>query len=124
MYKDKVKVKKLRKSRVRKRIRKTLEGTVERPRVFVNKSNRYLYVQVVDDTAGTVLESGSTLEKSFKEKNKNTKNNKAAQLLGEAMAQKLKKKKIQTVVFDRGSYPYHGRIKTLAEAMRKVGMKF
>lgn len=124
MYKNNVEIKKTAKQRIRKRIRKKISGTLEKPRVMVTRSNRYIYVQAIDDDAGKVLASASTLEKEFKEKNKNTKNTKASQLLGEIVAKRLKKAKIEQIVFDRGIYPYHGRIKNLAEAMRKGGLVF
>lgn len=124
MYKDKVAVKKMAKDRIRKRIRKKMRGTSERPRVYVFKSNRYVYTQVIDDENGHILASASTLEKEFRGKNKNYKNIEACQALGEMLAKKLKQKKIERVVFDRGIYPYHGRIKAVAEAMRKGGLVF
>lgn len=124
MFKDKVELKKRSRERIRKRIRKKLRGTPERPRVFIYKSNRYLYTQVVDDVAGRVLFGASTLEKDFREKITNTKNIKAAEELGKILAQRLKKKKIEKIVFDRGAYPYHGRVKALAEALRKEGIIF
>ncbi len=124
MYKDKVAVKKMAKERIRKRIRKKIRGTSERPRVYVFKSNRYVYTQVVDDENGHILASASTLEKEFKGKNKNFKNMEACQALGGMLAKKLKQKKIERVIFDRGIYPYHGRIKAFAEAMRKGGLVF
>jgi large subunit ribosomal protein L18 len=124
MYEDNVQLKKKAKGRIRKRIRKKISGTPDKPRVFVFKSNRFIYAQVIDDENGAVLASGSTLEKDFKEANKNTKNLKASQKLGENLAKKLKAKKIKNIVFDRGVYPYHGRIKSLAEALRKGGLTF
>lgn len=124
MYKDKVIQKKNAKERIRKRIRKKIRGTSDKPRVHVFKSNRYVYVQVINDEVGQILTSASTLEKEFKEKNKNTKNVKACQVLGEMLAKRLKAEKIKLVVFDRGIFPYHGRIKALAEAMRKEGLTF
>ncbi|MFC2165508.1 50S ribosomal protein L18 [Acidobacteriota bacterium] len=124
MYKDNVSLKKTARSRIRKRIRKKISGSPERPRAFVYKSNRHIYIQVIDDQNGKVLASASTLEKEFKEKNKNSKNIDASQTVGKLIASKLKKSKIKTVVFDRGLYPYHGRVKTLAEAMRKEGNIF
>ena len=124
MYKDKVTVKKMAKERIRKRIRKKIKGTSERPRVHVFKSNRYVYTQVIDDENGHILASASTLEKEFKGKNKNFKNIEACQVLGGILAKKLKQKKIEGVIFDRGIYPYHGRIKAFAEAMRKSGLVF
>ena len=124
MYKNKVVLKTLAKERKRKRIRKKIRGTLERPRVYIFKSNRYIYTQAVDDENGSVLASASTLEKEFREKNKNYKNISAGQALGEMFVKRLKKKKIERVVFDRGIYPYHGRIKALAEALRKGGLVF
>jgi len=124
VYKTNVELKKKARKRIRRRIRKKINGTPDKPRVIVNRSNRYLYIQAIDDTSGTVLAAASTLEKDFKEKNKVTKNMKASESLGKLAAQRIKKKKIKTIVFDRGIYPYHGRIKILADAMRKEGLKF
>ena len=124
MHKDSVSLKKTAKSRIRKRIRKKISGSPERPRAFVFKSNRHLYIQVIDDESGKILAAASTLEKTFKEQNKNSKNIDASQAIGKLIAGRLKKNKIKTVVFDRGLYPYHGRVKTMAEAMRKEGITF
>ena len=124
MFKSKVLIKQKAKTKIRKRIRKKISGTSERPRVLVVRSNRYLYVQAIDDNNGVVLSSASTLEKEFKEKNKNFKNADASKALGELFSKRLKKKKIESIVFDRGVFPYHGRIKNLAEAMRKGGLTF
>lgn len=124
MYKDKVKLKKRAKERIRKRISKKIRGTEERPRIFVFKSNRYVYAQVITDVEGAVLTSASTLEKNFRVKNKNHKNQEACQALGEILAKRLKEKKIKTIIFDRGVYPYHGRIKVLADSIRKGGISF
>jgi large subunit ribosomal protein L18 len=118
VLKDKVKTKEETKVRIRRRIRKKVRGTAERPRVFVFKSNRYVYTQAVNDDNGKVLVSACTLEKSFKE------NIQSCEKLGEILAQRLREKNIDKVVFDRGVYPYHGRIKALAEAMRKGGLVF
>jgi len=124
VYKNNVTLKKQAALRIRKRIRKKVSGTPERPRVLVKRSNRYLYVQTIDDLNGRTLSTASTLEKSFQEKHKNLKNLEASQQLGEIVAERLKKKKIKTVVFDRGIHPYHGRVKSLADAMRKNGLRF
>lgn len=124
MFKDKVTIKQRARQRIRKRIRKKISGTPERPRVLLTRTNRYLYLQAIDDTNGKVLSSASTLEKEFKEKHKDFKNQKASAALGAIMAKRLKKKKIEQIVFDRGIYPYHGRIQNLAEAMRKEGLVF
>jgi large subunit ribosomal protein L18 len=124
VYKDKVELKKKAKGRIRRSIRKKISGTVERPRIFVFKSNRYVYVQVINDEDGKILTSASTLEKGFREKSKNYKNQEACQALGETLAKRLKEKKIGIAIFDRGIYPYHGRIKALADSIRKGGIIF
>jgi large subunit ribosomal protein L18 len=124
VHKDKSELKKKIKAKVRQRIRAKVHGTPERPRVFVFKSNRYVYAQAINDENGSVLTSACTLEKTFKEKNKNFKNKEACQNLGQVLAQRLKEKKVEKIVFDRGTYPYHGRVKTVAEALRKGGLVF
>ncbi len=124
MRKDVSERKKELKAKVRKRIRARLSGTAARPRVHVFKSNRYVYIQAIDDGAHAVLAAACTLEKSFKEQSKNFKNKDACGRLGEVLARRLKEKNIQTIVFDRGTYPYHGRVKTVAEALRKGGLAF
>ena len=124
MLKDKTKDRKVRDDRLRKRIRERVEGTPERPRLHVYKSNAYVYTQVINDREGAVLLTASTLEKEFRDKAKSTKNRDACVLLGELLGKRLKEAKIEKVVFDRGTHPYHGRIKTLAEAIRKEGIQF
>jgi large subunit ribosomal protein L18 len=124
VFKDKVELKKKSREKIRKRIRKKIRGTPERPRVFIYKSNRYIYTQVVDDVSGRVLFGASTLEKSFREKMTNTKNIKAAEELGKILAQRLKERKLEKIVFDRGAYPYHGRVKAIAESLRQEGIIF
>lgn len=124
MLKDRSKVKRDRKERLRKRIAERVRGTAERPRVHVFRSNLYVYTQVVDDTANAVLAAASSLEKEFKDRSRNTKNKAAAEVLGEILAGRLKAKSIGRVVFDRGTYLYHGRVKALADAMRKEGIDF
>ncbi len=124
MLKDKAVIKNERKQKIRLRIRKKITGTAERPRVYVFKSNRYLYVQAINDLEGKVVAAASTLEKELREAGKNLKNKEACQLLGERLAQRLKEKNIGQIVFDRGIYPYHGRVKILAEALRQSGLAF
>ena len=124
MLKDKTTAKKVRDDRLRKRIRERVQGTPERPRLHVFKSNAYVYTQVIDDRAGTVLLTASTLEKDFRAKAKGTKNKDACTVLGEILGKRLKAAKIDKVVFDRGTHPYHGNIKTLADAIRKEGIQF
>ena len=124
MRKDISEKKKEVKARIRKRIRAKISGTAARPRVHVFKSNRYVYAQAIDDGRSAVLASACTLEKAFKEQGKNFKNKDACGRLGEVLARRLKEKNILTIVFDRGTHPYHGRIKTVAEALRKGGLEF
>jgi large subunit ribosomal protein L18 len=124
VHKDKAELKKKIKTRIRRRIRAKIRGTAERPRVFMFKSNRYIYAQAINDENGTVLAAACTLEKGFKQKNKAAKNTGACENLGKVLAGRLKEKEIARVVFDRGTYPYHGRVKALAEALRKGGLAF
>jgi large subunit ribosomal protein L18 len=124
VHKDKSENRKRIKARIRRRIRAKVRGSADRPRVYVFKSNRYIYAQAVNDENGMVLVSACTLEKALKEKIKNTKSKDACQSLGQVLAERLKEKKIERIVFDRGIYPYHGRVKTLADALRKGGLAF
>jgi large subunit ribosomal protein L18 len=124
VFKKKTLLKSEARSRIRKRIRKKIRGTADRPRVFVFKSNRYIYTQAIDDDTGRILVAASSMEKEFKEKKKKAKNIEASKTVGEMIAKRLKNEKIKQVVFDRGIYPYHGRVKALAEAMRKEGLNF
>jgi len=112
------------KQRMRKSIRKKITGTKEKPRMIVFRSNKYLYVQVYDDINRKVLVSASTLEKEIKEQLKNTKNKDAAKLVGKLISDRLKKKKINSVVFDRNVYAYAGRVKIIADSARENGINF
>lgn len=119
--KSKFKDRKRRKLRVRKKIR----GTAARPRLSVFRSLRHLSVQFIDDEKGDVLGAISTFSPRFKEKYQETgKTVAAAQKLGEEAAVRAQELKISEVIFDRGAYRYHGRVKALAEAARKAGLKF
>ena len=113
-----------RKDRVRKTIRKKLNGTPERPRMIFVRSNKYLYTQVYDDLNGTVLASATTLAKEVKEQLKSTKDKEAAKVLGKLIADKLIEKEITSVVFDRNIYAYTGRVKVFADSARESGLKF
>lgn len=105
------------------RIRKKLFGTADNPRVCVFRSNKFLYVQAIDDIEGKTLVSASSIEKDFtKEKSKAKKNLKIAEKLGELISERLKEKGIAKVVFDRGGFLYHGKIKAVAESIRKSGL--
>ena len=104
------------------RIRGTVVGTAERPRLNVFRSNSNIFAQIIDDEAGVTLVSASSLEKELKLTNGG--NVEAATKVGELLAKKAKKAKISKVVFDRGGYLYHGRVKALAEAARENGLEF
>ena len=104
------------------RIRKTMMGTSATPRLCVFRSNNAIYAQIIDDETKTTLVSASSLEKDLKIKNGS--NVEAAKVVGKALAEKAKKAKITKVVFDRGGYLYHGRVKALAEAARENGLEF
>ena len=103
------------------RVRRKISGTAERPRLGIYRSNTNLYVQVIDDVAGNTLVAASTLDKEVKTKHANKE---AAKELGTLIAKRAAEKNIETVVFDRGGYIYHGVVKELAEAAREGGLKF
>jgi large subunit ribosomal protein L18 len=110
--------------RIHKRIREKISGSLNRPRLCVYRSLKYMYVQIVDDSIGKTLVSASTAEKDVRGELKQGGNIEASKLLGKAIAQRAKAKGIEAVVFDRGGYLYHGRIKAVAEAARESGLKF
>ena len=103
------------------RVRRKISGTEERPRLCVYRSNSNIYVQVIDDVNGKTLAQASTLDKEVKTKYSNKQ---AAKEVGTLIAKRTLDKKIDTVVFDRGGYIYHGIVKELAEAAREGGLKF
>lgn len=117
-------IKKKRKSRLRKSIRKKLNGTTERPRMIIFRSNKFIYTQVVDDENGNILVSASSLEKDVRSQLKSTRDKEAAKTVGKLIADRLKEKKIESVIFDRNIYPYTGRVKEFADAARENGIKF
>lgn len=106
------------------RIRKTVNGTPERPRLNVYRSLNHIYAQIIDDKAGRTLVSASTLDKELKGKLETTSNKEAAKAVGKLVAEKALAKGIEEVIFDRGGYIYHGRVKELAEGAREGGLKF
>ena len=108
--------------RIHRRIRKKLAGSPARPRLAVFRSQAHIYAQVIDDDAGRTLCSASTLDKDFKEQKHA--NVAAAKAIGQLIASRAKEKGIEAVVFDRGGFHYHGRIKALADAAREAGLKF
>ena len=104
-----------------KRVRAKISGTAERPRLNVFRSLSNIYAQIIDDTTGTTLVSASSVEKGFEG---NGGNKEAAKKVGEMIAERAKAKGITEVVFDRGGYVYHGRVKELAEGAREGGLQF
>ena len=103
------------------RVRGKISGTAERPRLSVFRSENNIYAQIIDDVAGVTLAAASTVEKGFEGKGGNIE---AAKKVGAAIAERALKKGIEDVVFDRGGYIYHGRVKALAEGAREGGLKF
>ena len=114
------------KSRLRRKrnIRKRINGTPTKPRLSVFRSNTHIYAQAVDDTTNTVLASSSDLEKSLKGDLQDKKKSEVAKLVGESIGKKLKEKNIETVVFDRNGFIFHGRVKAVADGAREAGLKF
>ncbi|MBV9762624.1 MAG: 50S ribosomal protein L18 [Acidobacteriaceae bacterium] len=108
-------------SRIHKRIRKRIGGTQERPRLTVFRSLNHIYAQVIDDQQGHTLVSAGSNEKDLKAKRGNVE---GAKLIGKTLAGRAKEKGITKVVFDRGGYQYHGRVKALADAAREAGLEF
>ncbi|MDP2681836.1 MAG: 50S ribosomal protein L18 [Deltaproteobacteria bacterium] len=108
----------------KKRVRKKIIGTSERPRLNVYRSNRHIYAQIIEDAAGKTLIAASTLNKEFKDKLGDIKKAEAAKKIGEFIAKKAIAKGIDNVVFDRGGFLYHGRVKAVADGAREAGLKF
>ncbi|HBI81969.1 MAG TPA: 50S ribosomal protein L18 [Bacteroidales bacterium] len=112
-----------RKLRIRRRIRKRVSGTAQKPRMSVFRSNTSIYVQFIDDINGVTLASASSMSKEIAEK-KNITKTEQARLVGQQAAKNALAKGIESVVFDRGGNLYHGRVKALADAAREGGLKF
>jgi len=106
------------------RLRKTLSGTAEQPRLSVFRSLCNIYAQVIDDSTGKTLVAASTLDSELKPSIKNGGNADAAKLVGSLVAKRAIEKGVETVVFDRGGNKYHGRVAALANAAREAGLKF
>jgi large subunit ribosomal protein L18 len=107
--------------RIHKRIRRKLQGTEQRPRLAVFRSVAHIYAQVIDDSKGHTLVAASSVEKAGKANGGNVA---AAKAIGKSIAERAKEKGIKQVVFDRGGYQYHGRVKALADAAREAGLEF
>ena len=107
--------------RIHQRIRRKLQGTTERPRLAIFRSVAHIYAQVIDDTKGVTVVSASSVDKDGRTNGGNVA---AAKTIGKLVAERAKEKGIAKVVFDRGGYPYHGRVKALADAAREAGLEF
>jgi large subunit ribosomal protein L18 len=105
-----------------RRVRKTLSGTPERPRVAVSRSNKHISAQIIDDVNGRTLAAASSVESSFKDVNGG--NVEGAKKVAELLASRAKDANIATVVFDRGGFDYHGRVAAFADALRAGGLEF
>lgn len=110
--------------RRKRHVRKKIFGTPERPRLSVFRSNRHIYAQIIDDTAGATLASASTKTKGLCDQLPSAGNRKAAEVVGEAVAKQALGVGIKCVCFDRDRYKFHGRVKALAEGARKAGLAF
>ncbi|CDF58872.1 50S ribosomal protein L18 [Thermobrachium celere] len=106
------------------RVRKKVYGTAERPRLNVYRSEKHIYAQIINDDLGVTLVAASSLDKELKGKLSCGSNKEAARVVGELVAKRALEKGIKKVVFDRGGYIYHGRVKELAEAAREAGLDF
>ncbi|CAM3243063.1 50S ribosomal protein L18 [Filibacter tadaridae] len=104
------------------RVRAKISGTAARPRLNVYRSNKHIYAQLIDDVNSVTIVSASTMDKDFESESKG--DTTAAAKIGEMIAKKAVEKDVEAVVFDRGGYLYHGRVKALAEAARENGLKF
>jgi large subunit ribosomal protein L18 len=120
----KVKTKEDIRERIHLRIRKKIAGTPLRPRLAVFRSQGHIYAQIIDDDAGRTLCTASSLDKELRQKGKKGSNIAAAKAVGQLIAARAKEKGISLVVFDRGGFQYHGRVKALADAAREGSLKF
>lgn len=111
-----------RRERIRFRIRKTVSGSEQRPRLAVFRSNKEIYAQLIDDVSGKTITAASSRDKDIDTKKVNK--SEAAKLVGKAIAEKAVKAGVEVITFDRGGYLYHGRVKSLGEGAREGGLKF
>ena len=110
--------------RIHRRIRKRVSGTAERPRLAVHFSGKHVYAQVIDDDAGRTLAAAGTTEEAIAGQGKTAANRASAEKVGKAVAERLLAKNVDKVIFDRGGFQYHGKVKALADAAREGGLKF
>jgi large subunit ribosomal protein L18 len=121
---DKAKAKRLARQRRHERVRRHVSGTSDRPRLCVFRSLRHIQVQVIDDTKGHTLAAASTLDAEVRSQLEGKDKSAQAGIVGEAIAKRALEAGVKQVVFDRGGYKYHGRVKSLADAARKAGLDF
>lgn len=115
----------VRRQRAHRRVRARVSGTAERPRLSVYKSSKYIYAQVIDDLKGETLAQANSAEASLRERYEGGGDSRAAaKVIGEAVAERAREKGIERVVFDRGGYIYHGRVKAVADGAREKGLEF
>ena len=111
-------------TRIHRRIRKRMTGTADRPRLAIFRSQAHIYAQVINDESGTTVCTASSLDEGLKKQMKRGATVAAAKAVGKLIADRAKEKKVERVVFDRGGFLYHGRIKALADAAREGGLQF
>jgi large subunit ribosomal protein L18 len=111
-------------NQVNKNMKKVIKGTVERPRLSIFRSNAHIYAQIIDDTNATTLVSCSTVDPEIKTQIKKGNTCEASKLIGQILATRSVEKKITQVIFDRGRYMYHGRVKAVADGAREGGLEF
>lgn len=121
---SRVRDRKQRRARIRRRYRQTVRGTATTPRLTVYRSLRYVYAQLIDDEAGVTLAAASTAEKDLGGSLKSKGNCEAGTLLGKTIAERAKEKGLESVVFDRGGFTFHGVIQAVADGAREAGLKF
>ncbi|WP_185871452.1 50S ribosomal protein L18 [Blattabacterium cuenoti] len=109
---------------MKKKKKKKIFGDLDRPRISIYRSNKEIYAQVIDDSSGKTLVSSSSREKEFWKKKNNKNKIELSYEVGKSLGNKIKKLKIKKLVFDKGKYLYHGRIRSLAEGIRNVGLEF
>ena len=121
---DRIRQKVIRRKRRRQHVRKRVLGTPQHPRLTVFRSLKNVYAQIIDDTTGRTLASASSRDKELRESVAPGSNAAAASKVGAVLGERARSKGVETVAFDRNGYRYHGRVKALAEAARKAGLKF
>lgn len=120
----KMRIKNSRRKRAHARVRNRVAGTAARPRLVVHKSLRYIYAQVIDDSTGRTLAQANSNESEVGDDSGSSKSRAAAKAVGETVAERAKKAGVEQVVFDRGGYIYHGKIRAVAEGARSKGLEF